>query len=145
MKIERLEVVAVDVKDLDKAIRVFSDVLGTTFIKFDEPKIQKTTTEQANRAYEGTKIRIAMDRTGYLELVESTPPVVKEGLRNIHFKVPNLEQTKKEMSAKGIRLVADIKLGSMKAAIYNPDDLHGIRLIFAEYKAPTMVDAILQR
>ena len=32
MKIEKLEFVAVDVKNLNEAVKLFSDILGTTFI-----------------------------------------------------------------------------------------------------------------
>ena len=144
MKVEKLEHVAVDVKNLDEAAELLSDVLGIQFVNIEGIKVEKTITEHANRNFEESKLRIAMDRTGFLELMESTPPLEKEGLRNIHLKVPNIEQAKVEMQQKGIRLMVDIKIGGLKEAIFNPDDLHGIRLCLVEYEAPTMVDAMFQ-
>ncbi len=146
MEVEKLDGVAVDVKNLDEAIRLFSDILGVTFVKFPEDlKIEETTTEHGSRTAGGTKPKVAMDRAGLLELIESDPPTEKEGLRSIHFKVSNLEQARAEMKQKGIRLIADIKVGGLKAAIFNPDDLHGIQLYLVEYEASAQVEAVLQK
>ena len=145
MKVEKLEVVAVDVKNLDQAIKMFSDILETTFVKIPERKRKKTITEVADRAFEEIKYNVAIDRTGFLELIESIPPIENEGVRNIHFKVPNIEQAKEELKRKGIRLLADIVSPGFKEAIFNPDDVHGIRLCLIEYEAPTLVDALLPK
>ena len=146
MKIERLELANVDVKNLDEAVKRFSDILGLTFVNAPIVKgEEKTITEHADRAFEKTKLKkVAMDRRGFLALIESDPPVEKEGLRNIHFKVPNLEEAKAEMKRKGVRLLTEFKAGRLKNAIFHPDDVHGIRLCLHEYEAPTPVDAMLQ-
>ncbi len=154
MKVQKLDTVAVDVKNLEEAIKFFSDILGTTFVNMGELKsddgkpggliMEKKVTEYANTTFEKAKVRIAMDRTGFLELIESDPPL-KEGLRNIHFKVADIEKAKAEMKRRGVRLIADIRIGGLKEAIFNPDDVHGIRLCFVEYDAPTFVDALLQK
>lgn len=143
MNIEKIEILAIDVKNLDEAIKKFSDILGTTFHNFGEPPIKKTITGASNAAYEQVRIKIAIDRRGFMELIESIPPVAKEGMRNIHFKVPNLEEAKEEMRLKGYRLIADIRLGNLKEAIFNPEDCAGIRLCFVEYDEPSLVEAIL--
>ena len=146
MEIEKLDGVAVDVKNLDEAIKLVSDILGVTFVKFPEDlKIEETTTEHGSRNSGGTKPRVAMDRAGLLELIESDPPTEKEGLRSIQFKVANLERAKAEMKQKGIRRIADIKVWGLRAAIFSPDDLHGRRLSLVEYETPTLVEAILQK
>ncbi|MBA7657955.1 hypothetical protein ES703_65898 [subsurface metagenome] len=146
MRIEKLESVGVNVKNLDEAVELFSDILDTTFVILGaaESKQKKTVTEHATHTLEGAKLRGAMDRRGFLELLESTPPVEKEGLRNIRFKVPNIEEAKAEMQQKGIRLIADVKAGGSNLAIFNPEDLHGIRLVLTEYETPTQIDAIRQ-
>jgi catechol 2,3-dioxygenase-like lactoylglutathione lyase family enzyme len=141
MKIERLERVGVNVKNLDEAIKLFSRVLGTTFFKAQVENLERTFTEHAGRAYKETKItKVAMDRTGFLELLESTPPVAKEGLDNIHFKVPNLKQAKAEMKREGIRLVEEIEGPHFKEAVFHSDDLCGVTLCLVEYDANDMLD-----
>ena len=148
MKIERLENIGVDVKNLDEAARLFSDLLGIQLVNTDwlvkDRGWKKTVTEHGDRTYEETDIKLAMDRTGVLELIESDPPVEKEGLRSIQFKVSNLEEAKAEMKQKGIRLVGELEVGGLKEALYSCEDLCGIRLALIEYDAPTFVDAIMQ-
>ena len=146
MEIEKMDLVAVDVDNLEEAMRFFSDILGVTFVNLGPPNIQKATTEHTpSPTYETAKLKIAMDRRGFLELIESDPPVGKEGLRNIHFKVPDIEKAKAEMEQKGARLIADIRIGGLKEAIFSPEDCHGIRFCLVEYDTPTLVDATLQR
>ena len=144
MKIEKIEHISINVKSLDEAVKRFSGVLGTTFVYPDEETTEKTATEYADPALDKTKLREAMDQTGCLTLVESNPPLGKEGLRSIYFKVPDLEQAKEEIKQKGIRLTAIAKQGSMKEATFSADDLHGVRLILTEYEGPTLTDATLQ-
>ena len=150
MKIEKIEHVAVNVKNLDEAVKLFSDILGTTFTDVSDVEVEKTVTEHAppfekvQQPGKGGNERVAIDRRGFLALVESAPPMEKEGLRSIHFKVPDIEQAKAEMKQKGIRLTANVKAGSMKEAVFSADYLHGVRLILNEYKAPTLIDAMLE-
>ena len=145
MKVEKLEILGVNVKNLHEAVKLFSDILGTTFIDLADVRDERAITEHADHTLEETKRRCAIDRAGFMELIESDPPTEVEGMRNFHFKVPNLEEAKAEMKQKGIRLTADIKFGSAKEAIFNPSDLHGIRLCLVEYEAPTFVDAMRQK
>ena len=148
MKVERMETIVVNVKNPDEAIRFFSDLLGITFVKRVEgaSKREVVITEHADCAFEEINIKNALDRTGFLELIESDPPVETEGIRSIHFKVPDIEEAKAEMKRKGIRLIKDIefkdvKLGGLREAIFHPDDVYGIRLCLVEYEAATLVDS----
>lgn len=145
MKIEKLEFVAVDVKNLKEAVKLWSDILGTTFIDLSDVRDERAITDNVVRTFEETERRCAIDRTGFIELIESTPPVEKEGLRTVVFKVSNLEQAKAEMQQKGIRIGADVKFGGAKEVIFNSADLNGVRLCFVDYDAPTFVDAMQQK
>jgi methylmalonyl-CoA mutase C-terminal domain/subunit len=142
MKIERLERVGVNVKNLDEAIKLFSRVLGTTFVKPQMEKSEWTIIEHADRDFAETKIKVALDRTGFLELLERTPLVEKEGLDNIHLKVPNLEQAKAEMKREGIRLIEEIKDPHFKEAVFHSHDLCGVTLCLVEYDAHDLLDII---
>lgn len=152
MDIERMEVQGINVKNLDEAMRFFSDLLGIEFVtwweKIDRGVIKREVsyTEHADpNARAGTrKIKAAMDRTGFLELIETEPPTEKEGLNNIHFKVPDIEVAKAEMLKKGIRLVGDVHIGGMKEAIFLSDDLYNATICLVEYTAPSLADALLE-
>ena len=145
MKIEKLESVAVAVKNLGEAVKLWSDILGTTFIDLADVRDERAIVEGESRAFEETKQRCAIEQTGFIELIESTPPVEKEGLRTLVLKVSNLEQAKAEMKQKGIRLTADKQFAGAKEAIFNAADLNGVRLCLVDYEAPTFVDAMLQK
>jgi len=146
MKIEKIDRVAVAVKNLDQAEKFFADLLGTTFQRSPTSDIVKTLTEHGQRVLkekETKYVKVAISPTG-LELVETSPPCDQEGIRSFHFKVSNLEEAKTQMKNKGIHLLTEIKHGGLKEAIFDPDDLHGIRLVLVEYDAPTPMTAILQ-
>ena len=156
MKVERLDVVALNVKNLDEAIKLFSSLLGTTFVKTTDilakegVKRRVIITEHADRPSEEAPQEVAISPLG-LELVETTPPTAKEEIRSVAFKVSDLEQAKAEIKKKGIRLLKEWSGGGLKAAVFNPDDLHGLRLVLFEYNAPSIsgthviINAYLQK
>jgi predicted enzyme related to lactoylglutathione lyase len=129
MKIEKLDRVATTVEHLDEAIKFFSDLLGITFDKLPSGKVA-----------------ISPSGLELLEVGSTLPnlslPAKNEGVYCFHFKVSDLEQAKAEMEKKGIRLLREINLGTLKELIYSPDDLHGITLVLVEYKTPKVIDAI---
>ncbi len=144
MEIEKMDNVCISVNNLEEAIKLYSSVLDTQFIILNT-KVEKNVSQHGNAVAEASRIRMAMDTKGYLELVEYTPPVQKEGLRNIHFKVKDIEKAKDEMRKKGLRLMLNARVGGLKEAIYHPDDMFGVRFCLVEYNAPTMVEACQQQ
>ncbi len=142
MKVINIGAVTINVKDLDEAIKRFSDVLGLTFVKLPGPgsSMKRIGTDQQS---ERSKMKVAIDRTGYLELVESVPPVEKEGISNIHFRVSDIEQATEELTRKGLRLIAtvDDPVG-FKEAVFAPDNMHGVPLLLVEYSGPVLADVL---
>ena len=116
--------------------------MDTTFVKPEVEKSDRTVTEDADSYLTETTIKVALDKTGFLELIEWNPPVEKEGLSNIHFKVPDLEQAKAEMKRQGIRLVEEIIDVNFKEAVFHSDDLCGVTLCLVEYNANDLLDLI---
>ena len=137
MKVEKLDRVAMNVEDLDKAIAFFSDLLGITFDKLPSPP--------------GMRSQVAISPSGLellemgLEALEDQTPIQKEGVYCFHFKVDNLEQAKEEMKKKGVRLIREITLGTLKEAVFCRDDLHGAVIVLVEYTKPKVIEAILER
>jgi catechol 2,3-dioxygenase-like lactoylglutathione lyase family enzyme len=142
MKVVDIGAVTINVKNLDEAIDRFSDVLGLTFVKLPGPG-SSMKRAGASQESERPKIKMAIDRTGYLELVESVPPVEKEGISNIHFRVSDIEQATEELTGKGLRLTAtvDDPVG-FKEAVFAPDNMHGVPLLLVEYSGSVLVDVL---
>jgi len=143
MKVEKLDRVAIEVKDLDMAKRLFSDLLGINFEMSPLDTLERVEHDERDSRVTQFK-KIALSPIG-LELIETSPPCEREGLRSFHLKVSNLEEAKAEMKGKGIRLLSEFRHGGLKEAIFSPDDLHGVRLVLVEYDAPDVISAILQK
>jgi predicted enzyme related to lactoylglutathione lyase len=147
MKVERLDLVVIDVKDIDEAVKFFSDLFETPFEKLYAPgqKFRRTViSANAEPVEEQPKHSIAMspfpEGLG-LELIQD-PASVRHGLRSLAFKVADLERAKTEMREKGIRLVYEVYNGDYKGAVFNTDDTYGVRIGLAEYKGDNVADAI---
>ena len=128
MKVEKMDHIAIFVKDLDKAKKLFSDLLGT---EFTEPVM-----------VEQLGFRQTLEPLG-IEFVESTSPdgpIAKtielkgEGVGLIGLKVPDLEEAVAEMESRGFRLVSRVEQGQLKAAQFHPKDTFGVMIELLEYK-----------
>lgn len=128
MKVERIDHIHVAVKDLDKAISFFSQILGTNFS--NTINVEKYT------------LKSVISPLG-LELIESTSPegvIAKfierkgEGVSAISFKVPNLEEAIAELQSKGLRLVGRVEQGRLKEAQFHPKDAFGVMIELCEYE-----------
>jgi methylmalonyl-CoA/ethylmalonyl-CoA epimerase len=127
MKIEKIDHVAILVRDLKEAEGFFSELFNLKFSSLGE--------------IEEVDARSVMDSIG-IELIEPlkrdgpTSKVLQrrgEGLILISLKVSNLDEAMAEMKAKGIRLVAE-KHGNVRLALYHPKDLHGVMIELIEYE-----------
>ena len=149
MKIERMEVVGIDVQNVEEAARLFEDLLGVKFrhcrFGIDVKPESGATQAEDPAAPDMNGIRLAIDPTGFLELVQTSSASAREGFRNLHFKVTDIEEAKAELKAKGIRLIADSRIGGLREAVFHPEDLHGVRLCLVQYDAASMIDAIYQK
>ena len=130
MKVERLDHVHIYVKDIDKAIAFFSEVLETKFSDF------------IVMAEEGSKLKATLEPLG-LEIIQPTSPdspVARsierhgEGLAAISLKVPDIEQATAELEARGLKVVGRMKLGGLKEVQFHPKDAFGVMIELAEYE-----------
>ncbi len=145
MKLERMELLGLEVSDLDAAIKKFSDLLGAEFVRieFDDTEVIEELPADEPPSAQGTRMSMAMDRLGYMELIQSHPPTTHERVRNIHFKVDDIEEAIVEMRAKGYRLVSNVRIGRMREAVWGAREAHGLRMCMVQYDGPSMIDAML--
>ncbi len=124
---EKIDRIAIAVKDLDKAAEFFSDLLG---IEFD---------------IVGSSEQLGM-RGGYsasgLELIESTHPGTiigrfleerGEGLWALVLKVKNMDEMIKKFEAKGMKVAGDVTVGAMREVAFHPKGSYGVEIVLAEY------------
>jgi predicted enzyme related to lactoylglutathione lyase len=125
---EKIERVAIAVKDLDKAKAFFSDLLDIDFDVVGEME------------------QLGM-RGGYsafgLELIESCTPgsMIErfidqrgEGLWAVVIKVKNMDAAVEKCLAKGMKIAGDITYGAMREVAFHPKDSHGVEIVLAEYR-----------
>lgn len=146
MKIERMELVGLEVNDLEAAMTEFSDLLDTSFTRmnFGTPGLVRFFPADVPQEGTDASLSIAMDRKGYLELIQNDPPTSRERVRNIHFKVDDVEAAIEMMRARGHRLVQNLQIGTMREAVFGARETRGLRMCFVQYDAPSMIEAMLE-
>ncbi|MBN1849606.1 MAG: VOC family protein [Deltaproteobacteria bacterium] len=146
MFVEKIERISIAVKDLDKSIQFFSDLLG---IHFDETFV-----------VEQSGAREAISSFG-LELVEGKPGTwvhdfiqkKGEGVFSLMIKVSDMEKAKKVFKDKGVRLTGEINSitepggPGLREVSYHPKDTHGVMIFLTEYteKHPATIAALERR
>ncbi len=129
MKVEKIDHIAINVRELAKAEKFFGDLLG---VKFSTPAVFKE-----------LDLRSSVDPLG-IELVEPLTPdgptatAIEhrgEGVSLVSFKVSNLQEAVTEMKARGIRQVGAVDRPKMKVAVFHPKDTYGVMIELVEYKA----------
>lgn len=132
MKTTKLDHIGIAVKDLEKSLSFYQDVLGI--------KCEGTET------VEEQKVRVAFLPIGdtEVELLESTDPegpIAKfidkkgEGIQHMAYRVENIEKAIASMKEKGIRMIDEkprYGAGGAKIAFCHPKDTNGVLIELSE-------------
>lgn len=151
MKIEKLDRVVVYVDDLKKSQQRFSELLGIDFDQIPFREVDPIKMEPgpgsppASGESSGGGVprpqRVAISRVG-LELIEGMlEPGQPPRVGCFHFKVADYEAAKAEMERKGLPLLTDITLGTLREAIYQPD-VEGPLMGLVWYDKPYVMESI---
>jgi catechol 2,3-dioxygenase-like lactoylglutathione lyase family enzyme len=119
MRVDQIDQVTINVKNLEESVKLFSESLGITFQPPREVTVGKT------------RLRFAWSSLG-LGLVESDPPEA-EGFRAIGLKVENLAELKGKMTDRGLKPLLEVDRENFREAHYA---LGGVRFSIAEYPDP---------
>ncbi len=132
MKIEGVDHIHVGVKDLDKAVAFFSDLLGINF--------SEDITSDGEGDARGT---VANVRGVGLELVSGKTPdgwmsklLEKrgEGCYGISLKVSDIDEAIAELQARGLRIIRRTVVGNAIEAHIHPKDTYGIMIELCQYE-----------
>lgn len=124
--IRKVDHIGIAVKDLDEAVKFYTEILGLTVQGYEEVSEQK--------------VKVAFIPIGdtELELLESTEPdgpiakyIEKKGtgIQHVAFNVENIEKALEEIKEKGIRLIDEkprYGAGGSKIAFLHPKSTQGI-------------------
>ena len=128
MKIEKIDHAHIMVKDLEKAMRFFSDILGSQFVG----PIDKG---DHLIAFDNLGLELFSPKTDEMpRVMKAVAPETKEGLYAIGFKVPNRDEAVSELESKGIRCLWKGDYPTIKTAQINPADTYGVWIELLEYK-----------
>lgn len=133
VKVEKLDHVAIQVWDLDKAVNFFRDIFGTTF----SDRIEQTDPVwNLVEQIDALGMDICAPRTPTSNMAKALEQR-GEGLCCLAFKVSDLDQAEEEMKKRGIKQVTKYQSGGYREIFYHPKDCFGILLCLCEY-TPTM-------
>ncbi len=130
--IKGIDHIGIAVNDLEVAISIYTDILGLK--------------SEGTEAIEEQKIISATILVGgvKIELLQSTHPdgpigkfIEKrgEGMHHIAFRVENIDESLKELRAKGVNLIdekARIGAGGTRIAFIHPKDMKGVLIELVE-------------
>jgi len=119
VRIDQIDQITINVKNLEESVKLFSTALGITFLPPREVKVGNT------------RLRFAWSSLG-LGLVESDPPEA-EGFRAIGLKIDNLAALKDAMTQLGHKPLLEVDREQFREAHYA---LGGVRFSIAEYPDP---------
>lgn len=130
MKVERIDHIHIIVKDLNGAMKLFSELMGSKFIGPIDRRPER-------------QCRFAFDTLGF-ELVspegpdDHWAPVLEkegEGVFSIGLKVTDIDEAVDEFEKKGLRLFRRGERHDLKFAIFHPEEMYGVRFELVEYDA----------
>lgn len=130
--VEKVDHIGIAVKDLEKALKFYEEILGLKC--------------EGTEVVEEQKVKVAFLPMGdtEVELLESTEPngpIAKyiekrgEGIQHIAYRVDNIEKAIEEMKEKGIRMIDEkprYGAGGAKIAFAHPKDTYGVLIELCE-------------
>ena len=127
--LQKMELLGLNVRDIDAAIELFSGLFGIEFVRFEfteDVPIERLPSDGSDaQALSSSGTIVAMDRTGCVELIQTSPPVDDEGMRNIHFKVSDIDAAVAHLRSQGFRVVANMRIGGLREAAPRDADVPG--------------------
>jgi methylmalonyl-CoA epimerase len=133
--IKRLIDVGIAVKDLEAAVRKYSEVLNM------EPRILPPK-HYAYSGLKGARFRIGEVTISLVASEKTDSPVAKfletrgEGVNHISLEVTDIEQDMRDLAGKGVKFASDRPLAFSDGEVIfaHPKSLHGVQIAFVQAK-----------
>ncbi len=134
MQASKIEHIGIAVKDLDKSISLYEEMLGYECYKVEEVKDQKVRT---------AFFKIGETKLELLEATDPSSPIARfiekrgEGMHHLAFAVSNIEERLMNMEKKGINLIdkkARKGADDLNIAFLHPGSTSGVLIELCENK-----------
>ena len=126
MKIEKMERVALAVRDLDKASPFFEELLG---IRFDPIIDGSDLGMTARYSADGLELVAGTENSAIDKFIESRG----EGVFCVVFKVSDMTAALAHFVGKGLKPVNDVTFGGLREVAFHPRDSFGLQIVLSEY------------
>ncbi|WP_427869537.1 VOC family protein [Leucobacter luti] len=142
--LEPMPLVGVVVTDLDAAIARYSALFGLEFRIFVpgvDYELRYETSGEGDTSQElPGRLRIAFDTDDSFELVEI--PGSAEGVRNMHYRVDDMDAALAHFAAQGLEPVQIIRAGGAREVVFDASDLTGLRLCLLQFDGDSFAEAL---
>ncbi len=127
MKLEKLDHLHFYVKDLEKTMESFEDLLG---VKFSEVmNWEESGGIRDSYAPPGLNVIQPVGNQAIDKFIQQKG----EGISAVSFKVTNIDQAIEELQSKGLKLITKAKVGNVTEALFAPPKFFGVILELCEY------------
>lgn len=142
--LEPMPLLGVAVSDFETDVARYSELFGVEFKVFtagvDYHLAYDSSGEEDTAAPLPARLRLAVDTSDLFELVDL--PGASEGVRNIHYRVDDLDWAVEHFRAGGLTLLHIVQAGSAREAIFDATSLNGVRLCLLEFEGPSFAEAL---
>lgn len=139
-----MPLVGVFVNDLDATIEQYSRVFGIEFLTFvagvDYELRYETSGEGDTAPLPDKAPRLAFDTDDCFELIEVVDGV--EGLRNIHYRVDDMDAALAHFAAQGLEPSQVIQVGTAREVVFDASVLSGTRLALIQFEGDSFAEAL---
>lgn len=141
---ETMPLVGVLVHDLDATIAQYGKLFDLEFITFVAGVDYELHYESGREGDTSQQIpqqpRIAFDTKDQFEIIEM--PDAPEGLRNVHYRVDDMDAALAHFAAQGLVPAQVIQAGTAKEVVFDSTGLSGLRLCLIEFEGPSFAEAL---
>ncbi len=127
MKLEKLDHLHFYVKDLEKTMESFEELLGVKFSGI--MNWEESGGIRDSYAPPGLNVIQSIGNRAIDKFIDHKD----EGISGVSFKVSNIDEAINELQSKGLKLIAKVKAGDVTEALFAPPDFFGVILELCEY------------
>lgn len=142
--LEPMPLLGVTVKNFEEEVRRYSEMFDVEFLVFTPGIDYQLAYHSTGAADTSTPLpsglRIAVDTSDLFELVDL--PDAAEGVRNIHYRVDDLDKAVKHFVEHGLTLLHVVQAGSAREAIFDAASLNGVRMCLMEFEGDSFAEAL---
>lgn len=143
-RLEPMPLVGVAVSNFEEEVARYGELFGVEFKVFTAGVDYRLAYESSGATDTSARlpshVRLAVDTSDLFELVDL--PDVPEGIRNIHYRVDDLDKAVVHFRDGGLELLHIVQAGRAREAIFDATSLNGVRLCLLEFEGDSFAQAL---